>query len=107
MTQQSNSSAFGQADPTDGRERFDWRSKYTDPIAVKKQRSEVVRQFEILALRAFLPAIQAPLKQPILMNSTSSFPTIEPTASALLCGLVVNGASVPSANIMPSRIKPI
>jgi len=42
MTQQSNSSAFGQADPTDGRERFDWRSRYTDPIAIKKQHAEAI-----------------------------------------------------------------
>jgi hypothetical protein len=37
MTKQSNSSSFGQADPTDGRKPFEWQSKYTDPIAIKKQ----------------------------------------------------------------------
>ncbi len=42
MTKQSNSSAFGQADPTDGRKPFEWPSKYIDPIAIKKQRSEAI-----------------------------------------------------------------
>ena len=47
MTRQNNSSAFGQADPTDGRKPFEWPSKY-DPVAVKKQ------QWEALYLGALL-----------------------------------------------------
>lgn len=42
MTKQSNSSAFGQADPTDGRKPFEWLSKYTDPVAIKKQHAEAI-----------------------------------------------------------------
>jgi len=47
MIKQNNSSAFGQADPTDGRKPFEWQSKY-DSIAVRKQ------QWEALYLGALL-----------------------------------------------------
>lgn len=40
MKRRGSASAFGQADPTDGRKRYDWKSKYTDPIAVKEIRKE-------------------------------------------------------------------
>ena len=42
MTKGGNASAFGQADPTDGREPFDWKSKYDDPLAIKEIRREAV-----------------------------------------------------------------
>jgi hypothetical protein len=54
MTQQSNSSAFGQADPTDGRERFDWKSRYTDPTAIKKQHAEAIYLAVLLFLMPLL-----------------------------------------------------
>ena len=36
MRHRDSLSAFGQADPTDGRERYDWKSKYSDPIPKKE-----------------------------------------------------------------------
>lgn len=33
MKDETNASAFGQADPTDNRDSYDWKSKYDDPIA--------------------------------------------------------------------------
>jgi len=33
MKERANDSAFGQADPTDGRKRYDWKSRYDDPAA--------------------------------------------------------------------------
>lgn len=33
---------FGQADPTDGREEYDWRSRYSDPIARRGIRFEAI-----------------------------------------------------------------
>lgn len=42
MKRRSNASAFGQADPTDNRELFDWKSKYDDPIARKEIRREAI-----------------------------------------------------------------
>jgi hypothetical protein len=52
---QNNSSAFGQADPTDGgRKPFEWKSKYTDPIAIKKQRSEAIYLGTLLFLMPLL-----------------------------------------------------
>ena len=40
MKRAGSASAFGQADPTDGRKRYDWKSKYTDPDAIKEIRKE-------------------------------------------------------------------
>lgn len=37
-----NASAFGQADPTDGRQRYDWKSKYSDPAAKREIRAEAI-----------------------------------------------------------------
>jgi hypothetical protein len=42
MKQSGSVSAFGQADPTDGRERYDWKSKYGDPDARKEIRREAI-----------------------------------------------------------------
>jgi hypothetical protein len=42
MKQRDNVSTFGQADPTDGRERYDWKSKYEDPAARKEIRREAI-----------------------------------------------------------------
>ena len=41
MEQRQNVSAFGQADPTDKRDLYDWKSKYDDPIAKKEIRFEL------------------------------------------------------------------
>lgn len=40
--QPGNIPAFGQADPTDGRERYEWKSRYNDPIAQRGIRWEAV-----------------------------------------------------------------
>ena len=42
MKQPDKVPAFGQADPSDGRERLDWQSKYCDPLARKEIRREAV-----------------------------------------------------------------
>jgi hypothetical protein len=42
MKKRGNASAFGQADPTDGREQFDWKSKYDDPAARRAIRVEAI-----------------------------------------------------------------
>jgi hypothetical protein len=42
MRRREDFSAFGQADPTDNRDRFDWRSKYADPVAQKEIRREAI-----------------------------------------------------------------
>jgi hypothetical protein len=42
MEQRGSVSAFGQADPTDNRERYDWKSKYDDPSAKKEIWREAV-----------------------------------------------------------------
>lgn len=42
MKQRESASAFGQADPTDNRQRYDWKSKYSDPVARRKIRSEAI-----------------------------------------------------------------
>lgn len=42
MKQRGNASAFGQADPTDGREPYDWKSKYDDPVARKEINREAI-----------------------------------------------------------------
>ena len=42
MKRRSNASAFGQADPTDNRELYDWKSKYEDPEARKEIRREAI-----------------------------------------------------------------
>jgi hypothetical protein len=57
MTRPSDSSAFGQADPTDGRKPFEWQSKYTDPIAIKKQRSEAIYLGVLLFLMPLLMVV--------------------------------------------------
>jgi len=57
MTKQSNSSAFGQADPTDGRKPFEWPSKYTDPTAIRKQRSEAIYLGILLFLMPMLMVV--------------------------------------------------
>jgi hypothetical protein len=57
MTKQSNYSTFGQADPTDGRKPFEWPSKYTDPIAIKKQRSEAIYLGTLLFLMPLLMVV--------------------------------------------------
>jgi hypothetical protein len=36
MEQRESVSAFGQADPTDNRDPYDWKSKYDDPVAKKE-----------------------------------------------------------------------
>ena len=38
----SNPVGFGQSDPTDGRKRLDWSTKYPDPIAKKAIRTEAI-----------------------------------------------------------------
>jgi len=60
MTKQSNSSAFGQSEPTDGRKPFEWASKYTDPVAIKKQRSEAIYLGILLFLTPLLMAVIFP-----------------------------------------------
>lgn len=40
--QPGNIPAFGQADPTDGRERYEWKSRYNDPIARRGIRWEAI-----------------------------------------------------------------
>ncbi len=57
MTRQNNSSAFGQADPTDGRKPFEWLSKYTDPIAIRKQRWEAIYLATLLFLMPLLMVV--------------------------------------------------
>lgn len=42
MKQNGNASAFGQADPTDGRERFYWKSRYSDKEAQREIRREAI-----------------------------------------------------------------
>jgi hypothetical protein len=42
MDQRETVSAFGQADPTDNRALYDWKSKYDDPIAKKEIRREAI-----------------------------------------------------------------
>jgi hypothetical protein len=42
MKGESELSAFGQADPTDGRVPLDWRSKYSDPAARREIRIEAI-----------------------------------------------------------------
>ena len=42
MKKQVNASAFGQADPTDGREAYDWTSKYDAPAARREMRREAI-----------------------------------------------------------------
>jgi hypothetical protein len=42
MKKQVNASAFGQADPTDRRDPYDWKSKYADPAARKAMRFEAL-----------------------------------------------------------------
>jgi hypothetical protein len=54
MKLRGNASSFGQADPTDNRERYDWKSKYDDPIA----RKEINREALYLGVLLFgLPAV--------------------------------------------------
>jgi hypothetical protein len=51
--QRGNASAFGQADPTDSRDPFDWKSKYCDPVASR----EIYREAIYLGVLLFcLPA---------------------------------------------------
>lgn len=40
--QPGNIPAFGQADPTDGRDRYEWKSRYNDPIAQRGIRWEAI-----------------------------------------------------------------
>lgn len=40
MREREGASAFGQADPTDGRKRYQWKSGYDDPAARKEIRIE-------------------------------------------------------------------
>ena len=42
MEQRESVSAFGQADPTDNRDLYDWKSRYDDPIARKEIRREAI-----------------------------------------------------------------
>ncbi|HET7209243.1 MAG TPA: hypothetical protein VFI95_21885 [Terriglobales bacterium] len=42
MEQRGSVSAFGQADPTDNRERYDWKSRYDDSTAKKGIRGEAI-----------------------------------------------------------------
>jgi hypothetical protein len=37
-----NASAFGQSDPTDNRDLYDWKSRYDDPVAKKEIRREAI-----------------------------------------------------------------
>src|SRR5579859_5697092 len=49
-----NASAFGQADPTDGRQRYDWKSKYNDAAA----RTEIAWEAVYLGILLFaLPVV--------------------------------------------------
>jgi len=56
MEQRGSVSAFGQADPTDNRDRYDWKSKYDDPVAKREIRLEAVY---LLVLLFGLPAVMA------------------------------------------------
>ena len=56
MEHRGSVSAFGQSDPTDNRERYDWKSRYDDPIAQKEIRSEWI--YLAFLLFAF-PAVMA------------------------------------------------
>jgi hypothetical protein len=49
MRQRDNASSFGQADPTDDRERYDWKTRYDDPRA----KQEIIREAVYLALLLF------------------------------------------------------
>ena len=42
MAQRGNPSPFGQSEPTDNRERYDWTSRYNDPIPKKWIRLEAL-----------------------------------------------------------------
>jgi hypothetical protein len=42
MKPRGNASGFGQADPTDGRKPYEWKSKYEDPTARKEILKEAV-----------------------------------------------------------------
>lgn len=42
MKKQANASAFGQAEPTDNRDPYDWKSKYDDPEARKGMGFEAI-----------------------------------------------------------------
>jgi hypothetical protein len=42
MKKQANASAFGQAEPTDNRDPYDWKSKYDDPAARKGMAFEAI-----------------------------------------------------------------
>lgn len=54
MGQRGSVSAFGQADPTDNRARYDWKSRYDDPTAKK----EILREAVYLGILLFaLPAV--------------------------------------------------
>lgn len=56
MEHRGSVSAFGQADPTDNRDRYDWKSKYDDPIAKREIRLEAIY---LGALLFGLPAVMA------------------------------------------------
>lgn len=54
MRHRDSVSAFGQADPTDGRDRYDWKSKYSDPVPKR----EIFREaFYLGALLFGFPAV--------------------------------------------------
>jgi hypothetical protein len=47
-------SVFGQADPTDGRQPYDWKSKYEDPAARREMWIEAIYLGALLFLMPFL-----------------------------------------------------
>jgi hypothetical protein len=54
MEQRESVSAFGQADPTDDRAKYDWKSKYDDPVA----KQGILREALYLgALLVLFPAV--------------------------------------------------
>jgi hypothetical protein len=57
MTRQSNSSSFGQADPTDGRKPFEWQSKYNDSAAIRKQVCEAIYLGTLLFLTPLIMVV--------------------------------------------------
>ena len=74
MKRRGNASAFGQADPTDGREPFDWKSKYGDPVAVREIRREAIYLgFLLFAMPAIMVALWLEYPKHILHLSDDKY----------------------------------